>query len=82
MIHLLFTAGHIAPSGASLVRVDLVEQSPHLARMLRELMPDEAEARGLLALLLVADAGGRRASMTAGVCCGWRSRTGRVGIVR
>ncbi|MFF3878903.1 RNA polymerase sigma factor [Streptomyces sp. NPDC001978] len=60
VIHLLFTAGHTAPSGASLVRTDLVEQSLHLARMLRELMPDEPEARGLLALLLVTDA--RRAT--------------------
>ncbi|WP_079063372.1 RNA polymerase sigma factor [Peterkaempfera griseoplana] len=62
VIHLLFTAGHTAPSGASLVRQDLVEQSLHLTRMLRELMPDEPEVRGLLALLLVTDA--RRATRT------------------
>lgn len=60
VIHLLFTAGHTAPSGASLVRDDLVDQSLRLARMLRELMPDEREVRGLLALLLVTDA--RRAT--------------------
>ncbi|MEV8097131.1 sigma-70 family RNA polymerase sigma factor [Kitasatospora sp. NPDC085879] len=60
VIHLLFTAGHTAPSGASLVRNDLVDESLRLARMLRELMPDEREVRGLLALLLVADA--RRAT--------------------
>ncbi|MBA2946488.1 RNA polymerase sigma factor [Streptomyces himalayensis] len=60
VIHLLFTAGHTAPSGASLVRTDLVDQSLRLARMLRELMPDEREVRGLLALLLVTDA--RRAT--------------------
>jgi RNA polymerase sigma factor (sigma-70 family) len=60
VIHLLFTAGHTAPSGASLVRNDLVDQSLRLARMLRELMPDEREVRGLLALLLVTDA--RRAT--------------------
>jgi RNA polymerase sigma-70 factor (ECF subfamily) len=62
VIHLLFTAGHTAPSGASLVRPDLVEQSLHLTKMLRELMPDEPEVRGLLALLLVTDA--RRATRT------------------
>ncbi|MGW4965370.1 RNA polymerase sigma factor [Nonomuraea sp. NPDC004186] len=56
VIHLLFTAGHTAPSGASLVRTDLVDQSIRLARTLRELMPDEREVRGLLALLLVTDA--------------------------
>jgi RNA polymerase sigma-70 factor (ECF subfamily) len=60
VIHLLFTAGHTAPSGASLVRTDLVAQSLRPARMLRELMPDEREVRGLLALLLVTDA--RRAT--------------------
>jgi RNA polymerase sigma-70 factor, ECF subfamily len=44
------------------VRTDLVERSLHLARMLREPMPDEREVWGLLALLLVTDA--RRATRT------------------
>jgi RNA polymerase sigma factor (sigma-70 family) len=56
VIHLLFTTGHTAASGAPLVRTDLVDQAVHLARMLRELMPDEREVWGLLALLLVTDA--------------------------
>ena len=60
VVHLLFTMGHTAPSGPSLVRTELVDQAIHLSRMLRELMPDEAEVRGLLALLLVTDA--RRAT--------------------
>jgi len=60
VIHLLFTAGHTAPSGASLVRPDLVDRAMHLARMLAELMPDDTEVRGLHALLLVTDA--RRAT--------------------
>jgi RNA polymerase sigma-70 factor (ECF subfamily) len=60
VIHLLFTAGHTAPSGASLVRADLADRALQLARMLAELMPREAEVRGLLALLLVTDA--RRAT--------------------
>jgi RNA polymerase sigma-70 factor (ECF subfamily) len=60
VIHLLFTAGHTASSGADLVRTDLVERALHLARMLHELMPDEPEVRGLVALLLVTDA--RRAT--------------------
>jgi RNA polymerase sigma factor (sigma-70 family) len=62
VIHLLFTAGHTAPSGAALVRADLVDRALHLARMLRELMPDDTEVRGLYALLLVTDA--RRATRT------------------
>jgi RNA polymerase sigma-70 factor (ECF subfamily) len=62
VVHLLFTAGHTAPSGPSLVRADLVERALQLTTLLRELMPDEAEVRGLLALLLVTDA--RRATRT------------------
>jgi RNA polymerase sigma factor (sigma-70 family) len=62
VIHLLFTTGHTAPSGPSLLRLDLVDPALHLARMLRELLPDEREVWGLLALLLVTDA--RRATRT------------------
>jgi len=60
VVHLLFTAGHTAPSGPSLVRADLVERALQLTTLLRELMPDETEVRGLHALLLVTDA--RRAT--------------------
>ncbi len=56
VIHLLYTTGHTAPSGGTLVRVDLVERAIDLARMLWSLMPDEREVRGLLALLLLSDA--------------------------
>jgi RNA polymerase sigma-70 factor, ECF subfamily len=62
VIHLLYTTGHTAPSGERLVRVDLVERAIDLARMLRALMPDEREVRGLLALLLLTDA--RRSTRT------------------
>jgi RNA polymerase sigma factor (sigma-70 family) len=60
VVHLLFTTGHTAPSGPALVQAGLVDQALHLARMLRELLPDDAEVGGLLALLLVTDA--RRAT--------------------
>jgi RNA polymerase sigma-70 factor, ECF subfamily len=63
VIHLLYTTGHTAPAGPELVRSELVEQAIGLARMLLELMPDEREARGLLALLLLTDA--RRATRSA-----------------
>jgi RNA polymerase sigma-70 factor (ECF subfamily) len=62
VIHLLFTTGHTAPSGDRLVRGDLVERALDLVRMLRALMPGEAEVDRLLALLLVTDA--RRATRT------------------
>jgi RNA polymerase sigma-70 factor (ECF subfamily) len=60
VIHLLYTTGHTAPAGAGLVRDDLVQRAVGLARMVAGLMPDEREARGLLALLLLTDA--RRAT--------------------
>ena len=60
VVHLLYTTGHTAPAGPDLVRGDLVERAIGLARMLRELMPDEREVSGLLALLLLTDA--RRAT--------------------
>jgi RNA polymerase sigma-70 factor (ECF subfamily) len=63
VVHLLYTTGHTAPAGPALVRVDLVERALGLARMLGELMPDEREVRGLLALLLLTDA--RRATRLA-----------------
>ena len=62
VLHLLFTAGHTAPSGPVLMRTDLADRALHLARTLRALMPDEPEVGGLLALLLVTDA--RRATRT------------------
>lgn len=62
-IHLLFTTGHTAPSGATLTREDLAQRALDLARLLHTLMPDEREVRGLLALLLVNHA--RRATRTA-----------------
>jgi RNA polymerase sigma-70 factor (ECF subfamily) len=62
VIHLLFTTGHTAPSGADLVRPDLADRALNLARILLTLMPDEPEVRGLLALLLLTDA--RRATRT------------------
>jgi RNA polymerase sigma-70 factor, ECF subfamily len=62
-IHLLFTTGHTAPAGPALTKNDLAERALDLARMLRHLMPDEREVRGLLALLLANHA--RRATRTA-----------------
>jgi RNA polymerase sigma-70 factor, ECF subfamily len=60
VVHLLYTTGHTAPAGESLVRADLVDRAIALARMIGALMPDEREVRGLLALLLLTDA--RRAT--------------------
>lgn len=64
VVHLLFTTGHTAPSGPALVRTDLVDTAMWLARTLGELMPEEPEVRGLLALLLATNA--RRATRVDG----------------
>jgi RNA polymerase sigma factor (sigma-70 family) len=56
VVHLVFTTGHTAPVGASLVRRDLVESAISLARLLHLLMPSDAEISALLALLLLIDA--------------------------
>jgi RNA polymerase sigma-70 factor (ECF subfamily) len=60
VVHLLFSTGHTAPSGTELTRTDLMARALELARLLADLMPDEAEVRGLLALLLASHA--RRAT--------------------
>jgi RNA polymerase sigma factor (sigma-70 family) len=60
VIYLLFTMGHTATTGSTLMRPELVDEAMHLTGVLRELMPDEREVRGLLALMLVTDA--RRAT--------------------
>jgi RNA polymerase sigma-70 factor (ECF subfamily) len=56
VVHLLFTTGHTAPAGDTLVRRDLVERAFDLARMLAVLLPDRAEVLGLMALILLTDA--------------------------
>jgi len=55
-VHLVFTAGHTAPTGDTLVRPDLVDRAIELCAVLVDLMPDEREVRGLLALIVVTDA--------------------------
>jgi RNA polymerase sigma-70 factor (ECF subfamily) len=56
VIYLIFTEGHTATDGASLVKLDLCGEAVRLARLLAELMPDEPEVLGLLALLLLTHA--------------------------
>jgi RNA polymerase sigma-70 factor (ECF subfamily) len=53
VLYLLFNEGYAASSGPDLVRVDLAVEAIRLGRTLTDLMPDEPEARGLLALMLL-----------------------------
>lgn len=56
VIYLIFNEGHVASAGDELVRAELCTEAIRLARLLVDLIPDEPEARGLLALLLLTDA--------------------------
>ncbi|MGD9955276.1 MAG: RNA polymerase sigma factor [Candidatus Nanopelagicales bacterium] len=53
VIYLVFNEGYLASDGSNAERADLVAESVRLARLLVDLMPDEPEALGLLALLLL-----------------------------
>lgn len=55
VVYLIFTEGYSATAGDELVRADLCREAIRLARALADLMPDEAEVLGLLALLLLHD---------------------------
>ena len=63
VVYLVFNEGYSATSGEALVRTDLCVEAIRLARVLVELMPDESEALGLLALLLLSES--RRAARVA-----------------
>ena len=56
VLYLLFNEGYSATTGADLVRQNLSAEAIRLARVLARLMPDEPEAAGLLALMLLHDA--------------------------
>ncbi len=56
VIYLLFNEGYAVTRGPEMIRADLCAEAVRLARLLVELMPDEPEARGLLALMLLHDA--------------------------
>jgi RNA polymerase sigma-70 factor (ECF subfamily) len=53
VLYLLFNEGYSASAGADLMRWDLCVEAIRLARLLTRLMPDETEAHGLLALMLL-----------------------------
>ncbi len=53
VLYLIFNEGYAATAGEHLMRVDLCEEAIRLARLLAELMPDEAEVWALLALMLL-----------------------------
>lgn len=60
VLYLVFNEGYAASAGGELLRTDLCAEAIRLAKLLCVLMPDEPEALGLLALLLLQDS--RRAA--------------------
>jgi RNA polymerase sigma-70 factor (ECF subfamily) len=62
VVYLIFNEGYTASSGERLVREDLCAEAIRLGRLLAELMPDEPEVMGLLALMLLVES--RRATRT------------------
>ncbi|MGE0138549.1 MAG: RNA polymerase sigma factor [Ilumatobacteraceae bacterium] len=63
VVYLIFNEGYTSTSGDDLVRDDLCAEAVRLARLLAQLMPDEPEVLGLLALLLLIES--RRPARTA-----------------
>jgi RNA polymerase sigma-70 factor, ECF subfamily len=63
VVYLIFNEGYTTSVGDALIRADLCAEAIRLARLLVDLMPDEPEAWGLLALLLLTES--RRAARTA-----------------
>ena len=55
VIYLVFNEGYLATSGDEVVRKDLCVEAIRLARILSALMPEQREARALLALMLLHD---------------------------
>jgi RNA polymerase sigma-70 factor (ECF subfamily) len=64
VVYLIFNEGYVASSGEHLARADLCAEAIRLGRVLAELMPDEGEVLGLLALMLLIHS--RRRARTTG----------------
>jgi RNA polymerase sigma factor (sigma-70 family) len=64
VLYLIFNEGYTSSAGPQLQRSDLSDEAIRLTRAVHNLLPDDAEVAGLLALMLLTDA--RRAARTGG----------------
>ena len=60
VVYLVFNEGYLATAGDDPIRAELTDEAIRLGRLLRDLLPEDPEVAGLLALMLLTDA--RRAS--------------------
>ena len=56
VLYLIFNEGYTSSIGADLQRSDLSNEAIRLTRAVRNLLPDDGEVAGLLALMLLTDA--------------------------
>ena len=56
VLYLIFNEGYTASAGENLQRVDVATEAIRLTRAVRQLVPDDAEVSGLLALMILTDA--------------------------
>jgi RNA polymerase sigma factor (sigma-70 family) len=56
VLYLIFSEGYVSSTGAMLTRADLAAEAIRLARAVQQLLPQDPEAAGLLALMLLTDA--------------------------
>jgi RNA polymerase sigma factor (sigma-70 family) len=63
VLYLIFNEGYAATSGPQVTRADLTAEAIRITRVVRDLLPDDGEVAGLLALMLLTDA--RRPARTA-----------------
>ncbi len=84
VVYLIFNEGYVGGAGEELVRGELCAEAIRLGRLLYELLPAEAEAWGLLALMLLHDARTRRPLLTptAGYVAPLPTRIARCGTAR
>jgi RNA polymerase sigma-70 factor (ECF subfamily) len=66
VVYLIFNEGYVATSGEQLARADLCAEAIRLGRLLAELIPDEEEVLGLLALMLLVNSRQRTRSTPEG----------------